>query len=123
MKKYITALLVFILFTTSMVGQEKKNDTYKFLNAKEINGSSKYVEAFKTADMTKFRFQNKRNTIIFENGLKVELFSADELTQKGYQVDSRKLLISEPTHKAFYTFALSPDGKTILQKFTKTKIK
>lgn len=124
MKKSLTFIVaVLILNITFLFAQEKENDTYVFLNATATHNVEQYVIAFSTADMTKFRFEDKRNVIEFENGLKVELFSANELIQKGYEVDNRKLLTSAPLYAEFYTFDLSADGKTILQKFTKTKIK
>ena len=121
--KKLLLLLAISLSLTSLFAQEKENETYVLLNATEIQNVEDYKIALSLADMTRFRFEGKRNVIEFENGLKVELFSANELTSNGITVDKSRILTTEPLHTEFYTFDLSADGKTILQKFTKTKIK
>ena len=116
-------MAIVLVSTITLFAQEKKNETYKFLNANKVSNVGKYKTALSTANMTKFRYENKRNTIEFENGLKVELFSANELISNGYTVDERRLLTSKPINLGMYTFTLSADNKTILQNFKKSKIK
>ena len=123
MKKGIILIAIALIPTIGLFAQEKKNETYKFLNANEVSNVSKYKTALSTANMTKFRYKDQRNVITFESGLKVELFSANELVANGYSVDERRLLTSEPINLGMYTLSLSADGKTILQNFKKSKIK
>jgi len=124
MKKHFTFLtLLFVLCSILSYGQEEQSKTYQFINPEVVNNTNTYIEAFSTADMTKFRYADKSNIIEFESGLKVELFSASNLISKGFSVDANRILLSEPKNLGHYVFGLSGDGKTIMQMFTQTKFK
>ena len=124
MKKTITFFtVVFLLFSSIIYGQEKKDETYRFVNPEIVNNLQDYETAFSTADMTKFRFSNKSNVIKFNNGLEVELFSANQLVANGISVDASKLLVKEPTNRNDYLFDISEDKKYILQKYAVNKYK
>lgn len=124
MQKHFTFLtLLFVLCSILSYGQEEQDQTYKFINPEVVNNTNTYIEAFSTADMTKFRYADKSNIIEFESGLKVELFSASNLTSKGVNVDTSKILTIEPLNKDEYVFNISENGKYILQRFTKTALK
>jgi hypothetical protein len=124
MKKTITFFtMVLLLFSSIIYGQERKDQTYRFVNPEIVNNLQDYETAFSTADMTKFRFSNKLNVIKFNNGLEVELFSANQLVANGFAVDTSKVLTSDPLNKDYYVFGLSANKKYIMQLFTKTKLK
>jgi hypothetical protein len=124
MKKTITFFtVVLLLFSSIIYGQEKKDETYRYVNPEIVNNLQDYETAFSTADMTKFRFSNKSNVITFRNGLKVELFSANQLVANGVTVDSSKLMVKEPTNRDDYLFDISEDKKYILQKYAVNKYK
>ena len=124
MKKTITFFtVVFLLFSSIIYGQEKKDETYRYVNPEIVNNLQDYETAFSTADMTKFRFSNKSNVITFKNGLEVELFSANQLVANGVSVDTTKLLVKEPTNRDDYLFDISEDKKYILQKYAVNKYK
>ena len=73
--------------------------------------------------MSSFRFEEKSNIIEFDNGLKVEIFSAQKLTIQGFKVDFSKLISSDKFKDNDYIFLISDDGKYILRRFTKTEFK
>jgi hypothetical protein len=124
MKKTITFFtVVFLLFSSIIYGQEKKDKTYRYVNPEIVNNLQDYETAFSTADMTKFRFSDKSNVIKFKNGLEVELFSANKLAANGVSVDTAKLLTKEPTNTDDYIFIISDDKKYILQKYIVNKFK
>lgn len=124
MKKSFTYLILsFMMVTALSYGQEAKGITYQIVNPEIVNNLNDYEDAFSTADMTKLRFSNKSNTIEFESGLKVALYSANHIISIGRVVNMGKVLTSEPKNKGYYIFGLSSDKKTIIQKFTKTKLK
>ena len=124
MKKSITFFTVlFLLFSSIIYGQEKKDKSYRFVNPEIVNNLQDYENAFSTADMTKFRFVSKSNVIEFESGLKVELLSGDKLVANGFTVDKTKMLQNQPANKGYYVFGLSANGNYIIQKFTYTKLK
>lgn len=116
-------VIVMLFFTAISFGQETNNETYRFVNSNTVNNVNDYVVALSTADMTIFRYANKSSTIEFESGLKVELYSANHIVSIGKVVDISKVLTSDPINKGYYIFGLSSDKKTIIQKFTNTKLK
>lgn len=65
---------------SSFVNQNfETQKTFKFLNS-DTKFSTEFCEkAISEANWCGFRFENKRNIIQFESGLKVELFSATEI--------------------------------------------
>lgn len=124
MKKHFTFLtLLLLIFTSLAFSQEVQNKTYQIVNPEIVVNTSRYTNAFSTADMTKFRYADKSYIIEFESGLKVELFSANKLVSNGIAVDTSKILTSEPSNKGEYVFDISEDGKYILQRFTKIALK
>jgi len=116
-------LFFFVLLSTIYTwSQEVEGITYRFLNPAVTNKIELYKKAFSTADMTRFRFKDKSNIIAFENGLKVEIFSANQLIQNGIQVDASKLANSSLENNG-YTFKITEDGKYILQQYTQKEFK
>ena len=122
-KRFTHLMLLFTMVASLSYGQEEKGITYQIVNPEVAGDVNTYIEAFSTADMTKFRYKNKSTTIEFESGLKIELFSANQLINNGVVVDLNRILTSEPKNSGHYVFGLSADGKTIMQMFTKTKLK
>ena len=85
------ALSLFIPFlfclTFSMKGQEQVNVTYRITDNGSIRDVQPYINALNTANMKYHRLKNTRYTIIFDTGVKVELFSAAELIAAGKHID------------------------------------
>jgi len=81
------ALSPFILFlfclSSSMKAQEQSNITYRITDNGSIRDVQPYINALNTANMKYHRLKNTRYTIIFDTGVKVELFSATELIAAG----------------------------------------
>ena len=121
-KKLALTFVLSFLFILNGYSQEKKDVTYRFVNSEVVENIGDYELAFSSANMNNFRFKNKSNTIEFESGLKVEIFSVVKLRENGGNVDETKILQSEPTNTNYYTFALY-SKKTIVQKFSVKKIK
>jgi len=119
MKKHFTLFTLLLVFCSILTyGQEEHGKTYQIINSEVVSNTNTYIEAFSTADMTKFRYADKSNIIEFKSGLKVELFSTNKLTSKGVDVDMSKILTTGSSNNGDYTFEVSADGKYILQKFT-----
>ena len=124
-KQYLKSIVIilFLLIGPVAFAQETKGQTYEFINAEKINDIDDYEKALSTANMSKFRYLNKSNIIMFENGLKVKLFSGKKLIANGHSFEKTKLLTTEPSNKDYYIFGISQDKKYIMQKFTYTKLK
>jgi len=116
-------LLITLFFSSLFYGQEEKDVTYRFLNSNVVSSTSGYENAMSTADMSAFRYKDDSSIIEFEGGLKIELFSANQLISVGKNVDMSKVLVSEPVNKNEYVFKLSSNGTHILRTFTRTEFK
>jgi|GEM_PF-2368530 len=96
---FLTTLL-FAFSNTMLRAQEKNNSAFTIKNQKEIKGQTyiitdnagvtdiqPYVDALNNSDMRNHRLLNKRYAIIFKTGLKVELFSASEISKSGLPIN------------------------------------
>ena len=77
-------LLIFILILsvssfTALYAQEKENVTYIFKNSEKITSLKDYSTAISKAQLDCYRMLNQRRSLKFDNGLIVELLSANEL--------------------------------------------
>ena len=117
-------LLLFFLFVYNLsFSQEVEKFTYGFLNPEVVSNINDYKLAFSTADMSAFRFEKKRNVIEFKSGLKVELFSVEELKNKNVKLDLESFNKVGTNSSIEYYFTLSKDKKFILRKFVETEFK
>lgn len=117
-------LLLFFLFVYNLsFSQEVEKFTYRFINPEVVSNINDYNLAFSTADMSAFRFEKKRNVIEFKSGLKVELFSVEELKNKNVKLDLESFNKVGTNSSIEYYFTLSKDKKFILRKFVETEFK
>lgn len=121
MKKLL--LLLTLLFCLFSFSQEVEKISYKFLNPEAVTNISDYKLAFSTADMSVFRYESKNNIIVFQSGLKVELFSVNDLKNKNIKLNLQNFKADDKKSSDDYYFTLSTNKKFILQKFTKTEFK
>lgn len=84
------ALSLFIALTFSLVlsasAQEQVNVTYRITDNGSVRDVQPYINALNNASMKYHRLRNTRYTIIFDTGVKVELFSAAELIAAGRRI-------------------------------------
>jgi hypothetical protein len=83
--KLLTIFFFFMLVSFHAFSQGKP-DSYKIVSNGTVQDVKPYKDALNAADMDKYRLRDKRVTIVFETGVKVELFSASELIAMGYNV-------------------------------------
>lgn len=84
------ALFSFLLigfFASAQDRKEVKEQTYAIIDNGGITNIQPYIDALNNSDMRNHRLQNKRYTIVFEKGVKVELFSAAEISKNGIQIN------------------------------------
>lgn len=86
----LIALFSFLLLVFTAEAQEQKevkNQTYSIVDNGSVTNIQPYIDALNNSDMRNHRLQNKRYTIVFEKGVKVELFSATEISKNGIQIN------------------------------------
>ena len=85
----VLTLLSFFLISYSVSAQdmkEVKGQTYVITDNGSVTDIQPYIDAMNNSDFKNHRLRNKRYTIVFQTGLKVELFSAAEISKSGLPV-------------------------------------
>lgn len=109
----LIALFSFLLlgFTASAQEQkEVKNQTYTIVDNGGATNIQPYIDALNNSDMRNHRLKNKRYTIVFEKGVKVELFSATEISKNGIQINVSEYPESFDLTRQEPIFALGADN-------------
>lgn len=91
MKKQATIrnlfVLLFFIASFGLSAQEQNNQTYHIIDNGSVLNVQPYIDALNASNMKYHRLKNTRTTIVFESGLKVELFSATELQSAGRTIN------------------------------------
>ncbi len=83
-KSSIILTCLFFLQLLNLSAQEKDGITFEISNpTKSTIDLSNYVVAVVKSDFSCFRFKQNRRILYFDNGVKLELFSIDELMKSG----------------------------------------
>lgn len=96
--------------------------SWVIVNPESVQNVADYEAALDKADLDKYRYVDKRNTLTFDTGLQVELLSANELTAAGLPVNLNKVRTSDPTFDTQPVFKLGANG-IILEVQTRIKVK
>ena len=75
----ISLLFACILLSFSVKAQEINGKTYQITDNGSVKDVQPYIDALNKSDMRYHRLKNSRNSIVFNTGVKVELFSAEEI--------------------------------------------
>ncbi|HTF03288.1 MAG TPA: hypothetical protein VK826_04650 [Bacteroidia bacterium] len=116
--KHVLLLLIFVSASLAFTGTR----TWVILNPETVEHVTPYEDALAKADLDKYRYFDKRNTLHFENGLNVELLSANELQAQGIAVKTDRVRTEEPAFDTKPVFRLSPDG-ILIEVQTRSKVK
>ena len=117
MKRILVLLLLalpFLAFTDTR--------SYIYLNPQVVADIAPYDAAIAQSDLDKYRYFDKRNTLHFENGLEVELLSANELTAAGITFKKDHVRTEVPAFDTHSVFKLASNG-ILVEVQTRSKIK
>tara|TARA_B110000285_G_C15094120_1_gene600876 strand:- start:1205 stop:1564 length:360 start_codon:yes stop_codon:yes gene_type:complete len=111
MKKLIIGFSLLISSTT-LFGQDK---SYVITDEALVGDISIYITAIEKANWDKYRIVDERRVITFKKGVKIELLSANEMTEKGIEINLSKVMKQSP--KGIYQpiFVLNNNGFIIEQ--------
>jgi hypothetical protein len=96
--------------------------TFTVVNHGNVTDTRAYETAIANADMEAYRYQNKRCTITFDNGVQIELLSAMEMQQAGHSVNVLDYKSSDAAQWIQPVFHLNTDG-TLSAMYTKGNLK
>ncbi len=80
----LTFLAAGMLLNFSMNAQEKQGQTYVITDKGSVSDVQPYIDALNNSDMKYHRLKNTRNTIVFNTGVTVQLFSATEINANAH---------------------------------------
>lgn len=109
-------LLIFLfLFAAGWItAQEKKiSPTFRFISTPPQEDIIAYFNALQQADLSNYRLSNKRVSISFNNGITVELFSANELIEMGLKINPDDFQPEYPEGFILPEFSLATNGYII----------
>jgi hypothetical protein len=117
MKKLIIAFSL-LVFSTTLYGQEK---SYLITDEAQVGDINIYITAIEKANWDKYRMIDERRVIKFKKGVIIELLSANEMTEKGMEINQSLVLKQSPTGIYQPLFVLSDNGFIIEQHSYVTK--
>jgi len=119
MKKLIIA--IGILISSSALVAQDQNKSYIITDEAQVADINIYTAAIEKANWDKYRVVDERRVITFKVGVKFELLSANEMTEKGFEIDHSKVMKQSPTGTYQPLFVLSDNGFIIEQHTYKGK--
>lgn len=119
MKNLIIAIGITLL-SSSAFAQDK---SYIVMDKAQVTDINLYITAIEKASWDKYRLVDERRVITFKEGVKIELLSANEMTEKGLEIDLSKVMKQASNGKYQPLFVLSESGVIIEQHSYQTKRK
>lgn len=118
MKNLVVLLLLLCTAFTKPLVQR----TWEYKNPGVVTDLAAYDKALSESDLDRYRYFDKRNTLTFENGLQVELYSANEVKALGLAVKDSHVRTKEPTFNTGSVFKLAANGH-LVEMMTRIKAK
>ncbi|CAN5415867.1 hypothetical protein BH09BAC5_BH09BAC5_13950 [soil metagenome] len=117
MKRFIVFLLIGLPFISLT-----DTRSWVYIHQSVVPEIAPYTEALIHSDLDKYRYFDMRNTLHFENGLDVELLSANELTASGIPFKKDHVRTEVPSFDTHSVFKLTANG-ILVEVQTRSKIK
>jgi|APLak6261662433_1056034.scaffolds.fasta_scaffold00035_2 hypothetical protein len=103
-------VLFFLIASFGLSAQEQNNQTYHIINNGTVQNVQPYIDALNASNLKYHRLKDTRTTILFETGLKVELYSATELVAAGRSINLADYPVSFPATRVEPTFVLGANN-------------
>jgi hypothetical protein len=100
--------LIILVFTSLNSSKEEGQRTFKIIQFDTKFSNEFCVKAISEAKWCGFRYENKRNLIQFDTGLKVELFSTREIN-----LDNPNCILTDYRDFSKDEWRFTPEGKII----------
>ena len=83
----IILLFVGIIYCSAINAQEINGQTYVITNNGSVTDVQPYIDALNNSNMKNHRLKSTRNTIVFNTGVSVQLFSASEINTTSHPLN------------------------------------
>lgn len=110
-----------IIFSITIRAQEMQGQTYVIIDNGSVSNVQLYIDALNNSDMKYHRLKNIRNTIVFNTGVTVQLFSATEMNTAGRSLNLADYPESFELSKDVPVFSLGPNNFILEQHHVTSK--
>ena len=113
-------LIIFLLFFSTIGYTQSSlnadlNKKYVVIKGSE-NINEFFIKSFEKADWDKYRLQDDRRELDFDNNIVIELLSAAELSKKSISYDARKIISGKIESDNSTLFVINSNDHIIEQK-------
>ena len=117
-KKYLF-FVVFIMTLQNSIAQNSTSTSNKkyIITASLEKVDDFFIQSFEKANWDRYRYEDERRELKFENGIVVELLSANELVDLGVSFDMSKVVPKGVKSTSNTVFAINENGH-IIEKHT-----
>jgi len=110
-------LVLFFLFSTQFFSAQNYSSA-EIVKKYEIKSSLDkaddfFISSFEKADWDKYRYEDERRTLRFENGVVIELLSATELLKLNIPFDENRIIPKGIQSKSNSKFTINENGHII----------
>ena len=102
--------LVALLFLVSFTYAQTPSNSFQIVDNGNAENVSEYQIAIQQASFDNYRLRDERVTLTFDNGLKFQLFSANELVSLGINVNPLEYRESNDSNYQPPVLTLGPNG-------------
>lgn len=125
MKKLFTTLTFNVLFLFITINANSQNSSYTFriISPYTLSQEDFYKQSIASANLESYRLRNERVILNFKGGFQVELYSAEEILQRGIsQINPMDYLLSFPKDFKLPLFEVHSNGMLSAEFTNTTKI-
>lgn len=126
MKKLLHVTFIFnVIFLFVSINANSQNSTYTFriISSSTLSQEDFYKQSIASANLESYRLRNERVILNFKGGFQVELYSAEEILQRGIsQINPMDYLLSFPKDFKLPLFDVHPNGMLSAEFANTTKI-
>ncbi|TND09003.1 MAG: hypothetical protein FD123_1857 [Bacteroidetes bacterium] len=120
MKSFLTVVLLFA--GSLLYASQTSSQSFVIKEKGTVTDLTPYLDALTKSDLDKYRYFDKRSVMKFENGMIVELLSANEMKALGLSVKTERVRTEDPKFDSGSVFKLAQNG-VLVEVLTKTKYK
>lgn len=122
MKKMYLLLAGVLFLGKPGFSQEKNEITFRIIENGNVSDVRPYIVALENAKFECYRMKEKRRVIAFDTGVKVELYSINEVIGSGNQINNSCFIEERNLKTTQPVYVLSESGK-ILEKHENSGVK
>lgn len=108
----IAFFILTVITLNNFSGFSQNANKFKVISPEKNINITDYESAVSNADLEAYRYRSFTDTLSFDNGVKVILYSAEDLLSKGFVIDLNNYKNPDEIDKEYIkpSFKLTPEG-------------